>query len=253
MIFLIGNWKMAPEKPQQAIDLAKKTLAIARTYKKTLTTIACVPFIHIASIAKQVKTLPLGGQAVAKNSEVAQTGLVSASMLKAHGATYCIVGHSESRARGESDQDVAEQTMRLLEKGIAPIICIGERERDEQGWYLSVVKDQLESVLATIPDAAIKKIMIAYEPVWAIGKNAIREATPAECLEMIIFTRKILADHVGEKAAAKVPVIYGGSVDEKNAQQFISDGGAQGLLVGRVSLEPKRFGAIAASISYANN
>ena len=253
MIFLIGNWKMAPEKPQQAIDLAKKTLAIAKTYKKSVTTIACVPFVHIATIAKQVKSLTIGAQSVASSIEVAQTGLVSAAMLKGHGAGYCIVGHSEARARGEGDQEVAQQTMRLLEKGIAPIICIGERERDQQGWYLSVVKEQLESVLATIPDSAIKKIMIAYEPVWAIGKNAIREATPAECLEMVIFIRKILADHVGEKAAAKVPILYGGSVDERNAQQFISEGGAQGLLVGRVSLEPKRFGAIAASISYAKN
>jgi triosephosphate isomerase (TIM) len=250
MLLLVGNWKMAPEKPAQAIDLSKKTLALARLYKKTLSVVTCVPFIHVPHVLKQAKApLFVGAQDVAGNTEIAQTGLIGASMLKQAGVTHCIIGHSEVRARGASDTTVAEATLRLLEKNIIPIICIGERERDPQGWYLSLIKDQLETVLATIPDAAIKKIVIAYEPIWAIGDKAEREATPAECFEMVLFIRKILADHVGEKAATKVPILYGGSVNEHNAKLFIHEGGAQGLLIGRVSLEPKRFNALAKSIS----
>lgn len=250
MLLLVGNWKMAPEKPAQAADLIKKTHAIAKMFKKTLSLVSCVPTVHLSIALKGAKVpLVVGVQGVAAIPAVAQTGLVSAAMIKAYGAAYCIVGHSESRARGEVNELVAEQTMQLLEKKVTPIVCIGERERDVQGWYLSVVKDQLEAVLATIPEGALKKIVIAYEPIWAIGKDAVREATPAECLEMVIFIRKVLADHAGEKAAAKVPILYGGSVDEYNARAFVTDGGAQGLLVGRVSLEPKRFALLAKAIA----
>jgi triosephosphate isomerase (TIM) len=250
MLLLVGNWKMAPEKPAQAVDLIKKTHAIAKTFKKTLSLVSCVPTIHISTAVKNTKVpLHIGAQNVATTTAVAQTGLISAAMLKAYGTAYCIVGHSESRARGDVNEAVAEETLRLLEKNIIPIVCIGERERDIQGWYLSVVKDQLEAVLAAIPEYALKKLVIAYEPIWAIGKDAVREATPAECLEMVIFIRKVLADHAGEKAASKVTILYGGSVDEFNARAFVTDGGAQGLLVGRVSLEPKRFALLAKAIA----
>jgi triosephosphate isomerase (TIM) len=250
MTLLIGNWKMAPEKPLQAIDLIKKTLVIARTHKKTLSIVTCVPFVHLLPLTKVVKApLFLGVQNVSGTVAPASTGQISAGMLKAIGISYGIVGHSEARALGEDNQLVAEKALRLLEKNIIPVICIGERERDEHGWYLSIVKDQLEAVLTKLPDSALKKIVIAYEPVWAIGANAQRTATPLECQEMVIFIRKILADYKDEKAAAKVPILYGGSVDEFNAHIFLEEGGANGLLVGRVSMEPKRFATLAASIA----
>ncbi len=249
MKLLIGNWKMAPDTAVQAASLAKATATIARTYKKSLSVIVAVPSIHLAAVTKAAKNLPLAGQTIAPTMAVASTGLVSASMLKGAKAGYCIVGHSESRARGETNEIVREQIDCLFEKKIIPILCVGEKERDAQGWYLSVIKDQLESAFADVPKATLKRVVVAYEPVWAIGAQATREATPAECQEMIIFIRKIIADLYDEKVAASIKVLYGGSVSETNAYSFVTDGGADGLLVGRVSLEPKRFAKLAQSIS----
>lgn len=241
---------MAPDTITQAEALAKKTSEIAKQYKKTILTTICSPSVFLSTISKQVKPwLRIGAQGVAADVAIAQTGLINASQIKSLGAEYVIVGHSEMRSRGDTNETVALQTVRLLEKKLKPILCIGERERDTQGWYLSDIKEQLEIVLASTPKASIKNIVIAYEPVWAIGTQALREATPAECREMIIFIRKIISDLHGEKIANNVPVLYGGSVNDQNAKSFIIEGTAQGLLVGRVSLEPKRFGLLAKSIA----
>ena len=249
MLVLVGNWKMAPEKASDVQKLAKGALSIAKQEKKRLSVIVCPPVAHIPAAVKVSKALKVGAQTVAGSNEVAQTGLVSAGQLRAIGAAYCIVGHSEARARGEGNDVVAQQILRLLEKKITPIICVGEKSRDHQGWYLSEVKDQLESFLSVVPKVAIKQMIIAYEPVWAIGKDATREATPAECEEMVIYIRKIITDVFDSKTGDSVRVLYGGSVHEKNARSFIKEGKAQGLLVGRVSLDTKRFAALAASIS----
>jgi triosephosphate isomerase len=247
-MILIGNWKMSPDSLLNATSLAKKTNNIAKSYKKILTLVICPPFIHIPQISKQVK-INIGGQTTSSETSIAQTGLISATMLKSYGAKYCIVGHSESRARGESNESTKKQIANLLEKNIKPILCVGEKDRDSHGWYLSSVKEQIEVALSGVVKNSLKNIIIAYEPVWAIGSNAIREATPTECEEMIIFIRKILSDMYGEKISNSVSVLYGGSVDEKNAINFVTSGKADGLLVGRVSLDPKRFGDIAKSIA----
>ncbi len=248
MNILVANWKMAPDTSLQALSLAKATAKIAKTYKKNLHMVACVPSVYLGTLQKSVKSLALGAQTVAHTLGGAETGLVSAAMLKSLGATYSIVGHSESRARGDTDALVAQQLARLVEKKITPILCVGEKARDAQGWYLSAIKEQLETALAAVPQAALKRMIIAYEPVWAIGKDAVRGATPEECRTMVIFIRKIVADLSNEKTAAQIPVLYGGSVDETNAHSFITEGEANGLLVGRVSLEPKRFVKLAQSI-----
>lgn len=249
MILLIGNWKMAPGKASDALSLAKKTLLIARKYKK-IKIISCIPSIHIPFITKQIKTtLSFGAEGVASTAEIAQTGLISSGMLKSYGVQYCIVGHSESRARGETDDEVVAATGALLQKKIIPVVCVGERERDAHGWYLSTVKGQIEKVVSGLQKVQIKQLVIAYEPIWAIGSNAVREATASECLEMIIFIRKVIADMVGEKESQKVTILYGGSVSEQNAASFITDGGAQGFLVGRVSLDARRFGLLAKNIA----
>jgi triosephosphate isomerase len=250
MVYLIGNWKMAPEKSVQAVDLIKKTNNIAKQYKKNLVLIVCPPAVFLSTAMKNIKVpLLLGAQGITGSELVAQTGLMSAGMIKDTGAQYCIIGHSETRARGDSNANVKDQLTRLLEKKIIPIVCIGEKNRDAQGWYLSEVKEQLETALADLGPAQVKKILIAYEPVWAIGASATRAATPAECREMIIFIRKMLSDKYGEKTASAITVLYGGSADEVNAKTFLTEGNAGGFLVGRVSLDAKRFAALAKSIS----
>jgi triosephosphate isomerase (TIM) len=251
MILLIANWKMAPNKDTEALASAKKILEIGKKYKKSISIVVCAPSIHIPLLTKNIKnTVSIGGQYVSASPEIAQTGLISTDMLKSYGASYCIVGHSESRARGETNEQVLGSTLALLQKNIVPVICVGEKERDNHGWYLSNVKEQVESIISNIPKNKLKNLVFAYEPIWAIGAEAAREATVAECQEMIIFIRKIIVDTVGEKIGKNISIIYGGSVNEKNATNFILEGGAQGLLVGRVSLDAKRFDLLAKNISF---
>lgn len=249
MKILIANWKMAPETSKGAIDLAKKTYQISKSYKKSVDIMVAVPFAHIATVVRNAPLLKVGAQDISNNVDIAHTGQVSANMIRSYGATYSIVGHSEARASGDTNEIVNEKIKRLLEKKIQPVLCVGEKSRDSQGWYLSEIKEQLEICLDDIASPSIKKIIIAYEPVWAIGSKAEREATPGECQEMIIFIRKILTDKFDEKISSKIPILYGGSVTEENGLNFIKEGGSNGLLVGRLSLDAKRFAKLVDRIS----
>jgi triosephosphate isomerase len=249
MNMLIANWKMAPDTLLEALRLAKSTATITKKYKKSLTVIAAVPALYIPPIVSKERSLVVAAQDVAPVSTVAATGSIGANLLKGNKVSYCIVGHSECRSAGDTNEIVRAKIERLIEKKITPIICVGEKVRDEQGWYLSGIKDQIESALSAVPKAMVKRIIIAYEPVWAIGSHAVREATPVECQEMMLFIRKILADLSDHKTATQVSILYGGSVSEDNARAFLDDGGADGLLVGRVSLDAKRFAKLAERIS----
>lgn len=249
MILLVGNWKAAPEKKAQAEKLLKETAKIAKQWKKKITTVACVPFTHLSVLNKKASSVGLGTQNVSAFSDIPHTGEVTAAMAKESGAQYAIVGHSECRSGGETNEVIAQKTLRLIEKNIIPILCVGETERDQHGWYLSTIKEQLTSVCKLLNPEKVKKLVIAYEPVWAIGAKAVREATPVECQEMMLFIRKVITDLYTAKVAQSVRLLYGGSVSEVNAPLFIYEGEANGLLVGRVSLESKRFGELAKRIA----
>lgn len=246
-MLIIGNWKMAPEKKEQAITLSKKLNVLIKKYKST-DFVFCPPYIYLEGIKKQVKNLTLGAQKVSTSFEVANTSAISATMVKNIGAEYCIAGHSEVRAMGETDEMINQEILNLLEKKVKPIFCIGEIKRDTQGWYLSSIKDQIQKGLAGVTTAQLKNVVIAYEPVWAIGKNAEREATPVESMEMVIFIKKIIADLYDEKSSKNITILYGGSVNENNAKSFVTAGGANGLLIGRVSLDIKKFEILLKSI-----
>jgi triosephosphate isomerase len=128
-----------------------------------------------------------------------------------------------------------------LRNKIKPIICVGEVERDAHGQYLQHIKNQIENALLGVAKKDIKNIAIAYEPIWAIGVDAKREATHVECLEVSIYIRKILTDLFGVANANSVPLLYGGSVNAKDFMHFIEHGGVDGLLIGRASLVPSDF------------
>lgn len=211
-------------------------------------TVICVPFVYMSLFGKlKIKKLGRGAQTVSTAQDGAYTGEVSASMLSSVGVTYAIVGHSETRHAGETDAQIAQKISLLLKNKITPIVCIGERTRDAHGDYLSFVKKQLLESLAGISKAQVKNIILAYEPVWAIGAGALREATVEEFIEIRIFIRKVLSDMYDAKIAHSTPILYGGSVHPENAREFTVEGGASGLLVGRDSLIPKKFGAIIAA------
>ncbi|MCX6752927.1 MAG: triose-phosphate isomerase [Candidatus Nomurabacteria bacterium] len=233
---IIANWKMNPLSAKEAIKIAKGT--------DLKGVILCAPTIYLKVIKKVIKKAKLGSQNVSVENPLsgvgAFTGEVSAKMLYDIGSRYTIVGHSERRAMGETNQIINKKIKVLIDTAITPVLCIGEIERDENHEYLNIVKHQIEECLFGLNKNLLSKIIIAYEPVWAIGKNALREATPAEFLEMKIFTKKVLVNIFGDKVEMPA-MLYGGSVDEKNTRWFAIDGGADGFLVGRASLDPKKF------------
>jgi len=165
-------------------------------------------------------------------------------MLKNFGVLFIIVGHSERRELGDTNQIINKKILATLQAKINPIFCIGEKKRDVNGFYLSFIKIKIHLGLNAVNKNQIKNITIAYEPVWAIGSGATREATPNEFIEMKIFIKKVISDMYDMKTANEIKIIYGGSVNPLNAESFLEEGGADGLLVGRDSLNPKKFGSI---------
>lgn len=207
--------------------------------------VICPPFIYLSVLAKSVKgarNISLGVQNLFWETTGSYTGEVSPTMVLGAGAEYAIIGHSERRTLGETDGQVAKKAVLALKLGLRAIVCIGESARDEKGDYLGFLKNQIKNSLQGITGKLLENLIIAYEPVWAIGG---REAMkPEQVEEMGIFIRKTLSDIYDQEAAMKVPILYGGSVDAKNAEAIVYQGNVQGLLIGRQSLEPESFRAI---------
>lgn len=242
---IIGNWKMNPSSQREALDLFKLTIKAIPNKLKT-DVVICPPFIYLESLSRFLKTkrkASLGAQNVSWEEKGAFTGEISMEMLKDVGVKYVILGHSERRAMGENNIDINKKIKMTLSFGITPVLCIGELKRDENHEYLSFVKKQIEECLAGIVKSSISKIIIAYEPVWAVGKGSIREANPEEFHEMRIFIKKVLSDKFGAKMVEKVKILYGGSLHIDDIPQFLKED-ADGFLVGRNSLDVKKFSEI---------
>ncbi|MDO8660160.1 MAG: triose-phosphate isomerase [Candidatus Parcubacteria bacterium] len=237
---VIGNWKMNPASLK---DAEKLFIGIAKSISKFKKTdiVICSPFLYLEKLKKLSKKIILGAQDAYGKDVGAFTGEISAEMLYNTGVRYVILGHSERRALGEENEEINKKIKNSLAVGLLPILCVGESERDENHSYFNFVKNQLEVCLTGISKNAISKIIIAYEPVWAISSTPDRrDATASDSLEMTIYIRKVLADRFGADAH-KVRIIYGGSVNEKDALEFLKHGGVDGLLPGKASLDVKKF------------
>jgi|JI8StandDraft_1071087.scaffolds.fasta_scaffold13492_2 triosephosphate isomerase len=240
--YIVGNWKMNPASKKEALSILQKVKkSLPRSQYTEVVVIP--PVLYFSSLREKFRGTLFGVQSVATDETHAHTGSISATMAKNEGATYAIIGHSEVRAAGASNEQVGEMLREALKTGLTPILCVGEKSRDHNGFYLHEIKTQLEDALALAPKSSYAKIVVAYEPLWAIGKDALREATPAEFTEIAIFIRKVFSDLVGAKVASEIVILYGGSADEKSVTPFLS-AGAQGFLVGRASLDPKKFSEI---------
>lgn len=239
---IVGNWKMNPSNPKDAKKNFEKIKKGATLFKNIDTAIAS-PFVYLPELSKiSGSVLRLASQNVSAEKEGAFTGEISADMLAQFKVSYAIVGHSERRDLGEGNEFINKKIKLLLSKNITPILCVGEKERDSGMFYLGVVKTQVEECLSGVPKNAIAKIVIAYEPVWALSSTANRrDATPEDFEEMRIYIRKIVSDMAGAQAGKDMRILYGGSVDEKNAEGFLAHGKADGLLPGRASLTPEKF------------
>lgn len=236
---------MAP----QTIDEAKKTfIGIKKTALtlRNVDTVICSPFLFIQELAGRTsgKRYLVGAQDAYWKEEGAYTGEISPVQLYLLGARYVILGHSERRAMGETDEMVAKKAEASLRAGLTVIICVGEQSRDQHGEYTKRIEEQIRQSLHGIQKKSLKNIILAYEPVWAIGAHAIRPASPEDVLEVSILIRKVLTNMFDRESSQIVPILYGGSVDAKNCGSFMNEGGADGLLVGRASLDSKQYALI---------
>lgn len=246
---IIANWKMNPTTSKEAVSLIKNNLTNLKNIKNT-DIVFCPPFIYLESLKKIVKKYSLGSQDLFSEDSGAYTGEISYKMLENLGVKYSILGHSERRAQGEDNNSINQKLKVLNKSSIVPILCIGEGERDMNHEYVNFLQNQILESTEGLNKKVLEKLIIAYEPVWAIGKNATREATPEEFLEIKILIKKVLALKFGIKNINNIRIIYGGSVDDKNVLGFLNIGESDGFLVGRASLDSKKFIKI---INYIEN
>lgn len=235
---IVANWKMNPDTAEEAKNLFRTIAKVARTLSGVQTVI-CPPFPYMA-LSKTDGKVKLGAQNTSVEERGAHTSSVSSSMLRSLGTEYVIVGHSECRAAGESNEMVAKKIRSVIQSGMMPIVCIGETHRDTDGNYLAAIREQLRQSLVYTERAMLTSVIIAYEPVWAIGgKEAIQSH---DIHQAVIFIRKVLTELYPPEVVRSIRILYGGSSNAGNADDILRHGEVTGLLVGGASLDPKNFG-----------
>jgi triosephosphate isomerase len=246
---VIANWKMNPNSLKEA----KKTFSTfkrQKTVMKNITTVFCPPFQYLYELKKSNRNVKIyfGAQDIFYKKEGAYTGEISGPMLKDLGAHFVIVGHSEKRELGETDEMISKKVLSALKQDFHVILCVGERERDFEGNYLKELSLQIKNSLEGVPSTLTKKLVIVYEPVWAIGKGN-KAMDPEEMHFLSLFIRKQLIKIFNRRVAKDATILYGGSVDSENAAEFSSQEGCDGLLVGRNSLNPFELSKIVTNVS----
>ncbi len=241
---IAGNWKMNMLASSVKPFMEELKENMAKT--KTCDVVLCTPAVMIPAMVKAGKELKVaaGGQDVSKYEKGAYTGEISASQLADVGAKYCIVGHSERRQyHGESDKLVNEKAKALLEKGISPIICVGESlEQREMDLTMEYVAYQVKAALSGIDATQLRRCVIAYEPIWAIGTG--KTATAQQTQEVCEGIRAVIRKIYGARPARAVSILYGGSMNAKNAFELLAQPDIDGGLIGGASLKPVDFSAI---------
>jgi triosephosphate isomerase len=234
-----GNWKMNASK--DSVDNLIKDLLTGMD-GITSEVLVCAPFPYLAQVELLIQgsKVMLGAQNLNTNASGAYTGEVSADMIKDFGARHVIVGHSERRSLyGETSAMVAEKTKAALNAGLTPLLCIGESiEQRDSGNTEAVIEKQLSAVIELVGIEAFNQIIIAYEPVWAIGTGVT--ATPEQAQEAHLFIRSLLAKN-DKSVAQKTPILYGGSMNASNASELISCADIDGGLIGGAALKAEDF------------
>ncbi|MBD5369189.1 MAG: triose-phosphate isomerase [Bacteroides sp.] len=237
-----GNWKMNTTVPE-GVKLAKEVNKALEGQDVNCDVIICVPFTHLVPVndAIDANKLGLGAENCADHRSGAYTGEVSAPMVASTGAKYVILGHSERRQYyGETSETLKEKVGLALENGLTPIFCIGEvLEQREDGSYFDVVKKQIEEALFNLSAEDFSKLILAYEPVWAIGTG--KTATDDQAQEMHAFIRKTIEDKYGKEVAENTSILYGGSCKPSNAKALFAKPDVDGGLIGGASLDTESF------------
>jgi len=240
---IAGNWKMNMTSATAA-PFVKELAPLVKNTKHEV--VLCVPYTLIEKMVSLTKktNIKIGSQNVAWADNGAFTGEVNAAQLKEVGASYAIIGHSERRQMfGETDDTVNKRTIQAVKNGLVAIVCVGETLKErETNITEQVIKAQVNAAFSGIPASDLKNIVIAYEPVWAIGTG--KTATSLQAEETIAFTRKTLAEIYNKEAADTVRIQYGGSMNATNVDELMAQPNIDGGLIGGASLKPTDFARI---------
>ena len=240
-----GNWKMN-KTLQEGIALAKELNEVLANERPNCDVIICTPFIHLASVTPFVDSskIGVGAENCADKESGAYTGEVSAAMVASTGAKYVILGHSERRAYYHETPEILKEKVRLaLANGLTPIFCVGEvLEEREAGKQNEVVYGQLAGSLFDLSAEEFSRLIIAYEPVWAIGTG--KTATAAQAQEIHAYIRSVIADKYGRDVADNTSILYGGSCKASNARELFANPDVDGGLIGGASLKAADFKGI---------
>lgn len=239
-----GNWKMNLNFEEGVSLFSEIVNMVKDEVVGDQEVIVCTPFIHLSTVAKlseNVKNVNIGSQNVHQAESGAFTGEVSASQVKSAGVEYVILGHSERRAYfGETDALLAEKTNVTLKNGLKPIFCIGEtKEERESGKFFEVIKNQLVDGVFHLGKEDFAKVVLAYEPVWAIGTGLT--ASPEQAQEVHAFIRETIANQYDAETAENTTILYGGSCNPSNAPTLFSQKDIDGGLIGGASLKSRDF------------
>ena len=243
-----GNWKMNTTVPE-GVALAKAVVEKAKDLPANVELVVAPPFTHLAPVAEVLKgsKVALSAQNCADHEKGAYTGEISVGMLTSLGCKYTILGHSERRQYyGETDEKLVVKTKLALEAGLKVILCVGENlDEREAGKHFQVVTDQTKAVLYELAPEQLKDIVIAYEPVWAIGTG--KTATAAQAEEIHACIRNVVAAKFGLDAAEDLTILYGGSCKPSNAKELFAEKDIDGGLIGGAALKADDFLGIALS------
>jgi len=245
--FIAGNWKMNTSRAE-GISLAS-AIAAKVGASSNVEVAVCPPAVYLEAVGQAAKNsaVGLGAQNCYHEAKGAFTGEVSPQMLRDIGCTYVILGHSERRQYfKESNQDVNRKLRSALGAGLVPIVCVGETlDQRQAGQTAAVVREQIEGSLAGLSADELPKVVIAYEPIWAIGTGVV--ATPEQAEEVHADLRKLLESRYNSAVASQVRIQYGGSVNAENAASLLKQPNIDGALVGGASLKADSFLAIVAA------
>ena len=237
---IAGNWKMnkTPSETKEFMTQFKAIMPKGRWCDIAL----CVPAVCIPAAVRAMREtrVGIGAENVNANASGAYTGEIAANMLVDAGCKYVIIGHSERRAMGETDADVNAKVLAALEAGLVPIMCCGETlEQREAGITAEHIAMQIKLGLQGVSEDKIRKVVIAYEPIWAIGTG--KTATPEQAEEVCEHIRTVIRKLYGAKIARATSILYGGSMNEKNAFELLAQPDIDGGLIGGASLIPEKF------------
>ncbi len=241
---LAGNWKMHPQSFTEAKKLFAGIEKAAKTASK-VEVIVAPPYVYLGRLAAE--NVSLAGQDIFHDGEGSFTGEVSGPMIEDAKAKYVIIGHSELRKLGDTNFDVSKKIKAALNTDLVPIVCFGEETRSDDGHHLDFLRTQIQQSFTGITKKDIEKMIIAYEPVWAIGAEQAMSANDVH--EMSLFIKKVLREQWKGIKVESIPLLYGGSVDENNAGTIVQQGEVQGLLVGRQSLTVDSFKSIISTLN----